>query len=155
MMLYLPGDSFEIFVPRPAWDPGTAKTKGGFLSAAVENKLFLTSNALRSTHPQMRAKITRAWRYAAKQALRDKYPTGIHFKRLHAVSTFDKGFHNIYDAANLYPVAKACIDGFRDGGLLPDDDNRYLVGPDPRACEYPDINNPGVYFRFTVLPEKE
>jgi hypothetical protein len=152
-MLYFPGDQFEIFVPRPMWDPGTTKTKGGFLSPAVTAKLFLTSNALRSVHPQMRAKITRAWRYAAKQSLRDSYPTGIRFNRLHVTSTFIKPFHNRYDAANLYPTSKACVDGFVDGGLLPDDDNRYLVGPDPRAGE-PSPGNPGVLFTFTVLPEE-
>lgn len=36
------------------------------------------------------------------------------------------------DAANLSPTLKAIIDGFVDGGLLPDDNDRHLVGPDLR-----------------------
>jgi hypothetical protein len=37
------------------------------------------------------------------------------------------------DVHNLYPSAKAAIDGLVDAGVLPDDSDRYLVGPDMRA----------------------
>lgn len=36
------------------------------------------------------------------------------------------------DAANLSPTLKALIDGFVDAGLLPDDDDQHLIGPDLR-----------------------
>jgi crossover junction endodeoxyribonuclease RusA len=39
------------------------------------------------------------------------------------------------DVHNLYPSAKAAIDGLVDAGVLPDDSDRYLVGPDMRAGE--------------------
>lgn len=39
------------------------------------------------------------------------------------------------DAHNLGPTFKACIDGMVRAGLLADDDDRHLVGPDPRVLE--------------------
>ena len=36
------------------------------------------------------------------------------------------------DAHNLIPTIKACIDGFVDAGVLPDDSDAHLVGPDLR-----------------------
>jgi crossover junction endodeoxyribonuclease RusA len=37
------------------------------------------------------------------------------------------------DVSNIAPTFKACIDGFvSDAGLLPDDSDTYLVGPDLR-----------------------
>lgn len=36
------------------------------------------------------------------------------------------------DAHNLMPTLKALIDGYVDAGLLPDDDDEHLVGPDLR-----------------------
>lgn len=39
------------------------------------------------------------------------------------------------DAANLQPTVKACIDGIvGDGGLLPDDSDAHLEGPDIRPA---------------------
>ncbi|WP_165375389.1 hypothetical protein [Sanguibacter massiliensis] len=37
------------------------------------------------------------------------------------------------DVHNLYVTVKACIDGLIDYGLLPDDDDRHLTGPDLRV----------------------
>lgn len=36
------------------------------------------------------------------------------------------------DAHNLMPTLKALIDGMVDAGLLPDDDDKHLTGPDLR-----------------------
>lgn len=36
------------------------------------------------------------------------------------------------DAHNVIPTLKALIDGMVDAGLLPDDDDRHLTGPDLR-----------------------
>lgn len=47
------------------------------------------------------------------------------------------------DAANLSPTFKAMIDGAVDAGVLADDDDRHLTGPDPRV--HPTLSgNPGV-----------
>lgn len=37
------------------------------------------------------------------------------------------------DAHNIVPTLKACIDGFVDAGLLDDDSDAHLVGPDLRT----------------------
>ena len=36
------------------------------------------------------------------------------------------------DAMNLHPTIKACVDGFVDAGLIFDDDDTRLTGPDLR-----------------------
>lgn len=38
-----------------------------------------------------------------------------------------------WDPANWYPSAKACVDGFTDAGLWPDDSVHYVLGPDMRG----------------------
>lgn len=41
-----------------------------------------------------------------------------------------------YDAGNLAPTAKAIVDGLvTDYGLLPDDSNEHVIGPDMRPGE--------------------
>lgn len=37
------------------------------------------------------------------------------------------------DVHNIMPTIKACIDGFVDSGMLTDDSDKYLVGPDLRV----------------------
>lgn len=40
------------------------------------------------------------------------------------------------DADNLRPTIKALVDGIvNDAGLLPDDDNKHLIGPDLRVSD--------------------
>jgi len=34
--------------------------------------------------------------------------------------------------SNSFPTFKACIDGFVDAGVLADDSDLHVVGPDPR-----------------------
>lgn len=36
------------------------------------------------------------------------------------------------DVHNLLPAAKACVDGLVDAGVLPDDNDQHLIGPDMR-----------------------
>jgi crossover junction endodeoxyribonuclease RusA len=38
------------------------------------------------------------------------------------------------DAHNIFPTIKALIDGMVDAGLLPDDDDKHLIGPDLRIA---------------------
>ena len=85
-----------------------------------------------------RAKIVRAWRNAALiYARQARLPK---LERAHITATVHKGNRRAYDAHNLMPTAKACIDGLVTGkgrvkgyGLLPDDSNKHLTGPDMRA----------------------
>lgn len=41
-----------------------------------------------------------------------------------------------WDATNWLPSAKACVDGLVDAGVLTDDSNRYVIGPDMRAGDH-------------------
>lgn len=41
--------------------------------------------------------------------------------------------HRRRDVANLAPTVKALVDGAVDAGVLPDDDDNHLVGPDMRV----------------------
>lgn len=40
------------------------------------------------------------------------------------------------DVHNLYPTAKAAIDGLVDAGVLPDDNDHHLLGPDMRRGQH-------------------
>lgn len=57
--------------------------------------------------------------------------------RAHLVITVTWPDRRRRDVANLPPTFKALIDGFvQDAGLLPDDDDTHLVGPDLRVTRY-------------------
>ena len=38
------------------------------------------------------------------------------------------------EVSNLFPTFKACIDGFVDAGILVDDSDAHVIGPDPRRA---------------------
>jgi crossover junction endodeoxyribonuclease RusA len=91
------------------------------------------------------AKITKAWREAAAQVAAG-LPTFEHPVRI--IAEVWKSRLGDYDAGNLYPTAKACVDGYRDAGLLIEDNNRYVVGPDMR---HGGKGEQGLFFIFTEL----
>ena len=64
--------------------------------------------------------------------------------------TFHKNTNRRYDVANLYPVAKSCVDGLTDVCLV-DDSNAYVVGPDMRAGEK--TTTPHVVITIKTLEE--
>lgn len=54
-------------------------------------------------------------------------------KRARITVTFRFPTRRVRDTANLYPVAKACVDALVTRfEILPGDDDRYLIGPDLR-----------------------
>lgn len=89
-------------------------------------------NSNERTHWAVRAEKTRAWRLVAKIAAQNAgLPKGL--ERAHITCTIHKTTNRSYDAGNLSPTAKAIVDGLvTDYGLLPDDSNAYLTGPDMR-----------------------
>ena len=95
-------------------------------------------NANQRHHWAERARLTRAWRNAALiYARQARLPK---LERAHITATVHKTHRRTYDAHNLVLTAKACIDGLVTGkgrvrgyGLLPDDSNEHLTGPDMRA----------------------
>jgi len=80
-------------------------------------------------HRHQEAKITKAWREAAAQAAQGIGPLNTPV-RITAHIWKPRGGR--YDPGNLYPTAKACVDGLVDAGLLTDDDHTRLIGPDMR-----------------------
>lgn len=85
----------------------------------------------RDNHWSRRHELTAMWRGEAAQALAD---AGIPpQERVRITATVHKTRANISDAGNYYKTAKACVDGFIDAGLLPDDNDYHLTGPDMRG----------------------
>jgi hypothetical protein len=72
------------------------------------------------------AKLTAAWREAGYLAARGRTPaTG----PVTIWASVWKPIANRYDPQNLYGTGKAVVDGFRDAGILVDDDWRHVAGP--------------------------
>lgn len=73
------------------------------------------------------------WRGAAQSwAKKAKLPKGL--DHVHITVTVRHTAVK-YDVGNLSPTTKACIDGLVDFGLIADDDNDHLTGPDLRRGE--------------------
>jgi hypothetical protein len=87
-------------------------------------------NANRRIHHHRRADITRALREAGEKAARDDGVPALH--RAHIYGIYCPRDRRRRDVGNLYPTFKAAIDGLVDAGVLPDDDDTHLIGPDMR-----------------------
>jgi crossover junction endodeoxyribonuclease RusA len=91
--------------------------------------LWLSANDRRRSIAQA-SKVT-AWRDAGHQYARAVgLPRGL--EHVHITATV-RHTASRYDAGNLYPTAKAVVDGLVDYGLVPDDDNKHVTGPDMRS----------------------
>ena len=100
-------------------------------------------NANHRRHRMATAALTAAWRVAAKEAAnRCRIPTMVAFP-VRVIIYVHAPTRRKYDAGNLYPTAKAIIDGLTDYGLWPDDDNDRVIGPDMRRGDHRK-NQPGV-----------
>lgn len=55
-----------------------------------------------------------------------------HLERAHVVVEYRPPDKRRRDVHNLFPSAKAAIDGVVDAGVLTDDSDAYLIGPDMR-----------------------
>jgi crossover junction endodeoxyribonuclease RusA len=70
---------------------------------------------------------------------------------VHIVCTIHKTRAGRWDAGNLYGVtAKAIVDGLVDAGVIPDDSNEWVTGPDMRAGEK--RAEPCVVVRVEAIP---
>jgi crossover junction endodeoxyribonuclease RusA len=90
----------------------------------VRGKL-ISLNAERSTHFMPRSEAIRQWRtdsyWEAKAA-------GLpHLDRVSVIVQPVQHRSVLQDAGNCYPVAKACIDGLCDAGVLDGDDGQYVT----------------------------
>ncbi|MFC3980204.1 hypothetical protein [Streptosporangium jomthongense] len=87
-------------------------------------------NANKRIHHMQRVKLTRTLREAGKAAAEAAQIPQL--ARAHVFGVFSPPDRRRRDVGNLYPSFKAMIDGLVDAGVLPDDDDRHLVGPDMR-----------------------
>lgn len=87
-------------------------------------------NANERLHYHAKAQKTKAWRSAANLAAETAGVPALDRARIVITVSFpDKRRRDVH---NLYPTAKAIVDGLVDAGVLPDDDDRRLIGPDMR-----------------------
>jgi len=99
---------------------------------------LLTSNQ-RMNH-MASARVTRQLRGEATiLAKAAKIPL---LKRVHVYAYVIPPDRRKRDPANWYPSVKACVDGIRDAGVIPDDDAEHLLGPDMRLTEIGFDGNP-------------
>lgn len=92
-------------------------------------------NANHRLHWAVKHKLTRAWRQQTHWAAKSAHlPT---FDGPVSITATIHRDHNRgrWDVGNLAPTAKAAVDGLVDAGVLVDDSNRYVTGPDMRAGE--------------------
>ena len=90
---------------------------------------LLTAN--QRLHHMKRAAVVKILRHAAQMAASSQDAPKL--DRAHIVVRVSWPDRRRRDVHNVMPTIKACVDGFVDYGLLPDDDDRHLVGPDLRV----------------------
>ena len=107
-------------------------------------------NSNQRLHWTEKARRTRIWRYTAHGAVLAQC-AGLTFTvPVRIVVTIHKPRAGRYDATNWAPTGKALIDGLVDSGLLEDDDNTRVIGPDMRAGEK--RAEPCVVVRVEAIP---
>jgi crossover junction endodeoxyribonuclease RusA len=107
-------------------------------------------NANHHLTPFKRNTLTQEWRELGEvRARQNRLPKGI-VSRVFVEAFIHMDTDRFYDAMNLYPTAKALVDGIVDYGFVADDSNKYVVGP---VC-LPGIKyeRPGVTLRIHSLP---
>ena len=87
-------------------------------------------NANRRHHHHTRARLTRELRGTA--LVYTKAARVPHLERAHIVVEYRPPDKRRRDVHNLFPSAKAAVDGVVDAGVLTDDSDAYLIGPDMR-----------------------
>ena len=97
------------------------------LHFALPSSLILNANA--RTHWAQKARITKVLR--ARGRLEAKM-SGARMERAHLVVRVGWPDKRRRDVANLISI-KPLLDGIVDAGLLPDDDDAHLIGPDLRS----------------------
>ena len=92
-------------------------------------------NANERLHWAEKARRTRIWRHTAHGAVLAQAKGARFDVPVRITVTIHKTRAGRYDATNWAPTGTALIDGLVDSGLLEDDDNTRVIGPDMRAGE--------------------
>jgi len=79
-----------------------------------------------------KAAQTKAWRLAAECAALKMVLPGCLIPLVHITATVHIADKRRREVSNYFPTFKACIDGFVDAGILADDSDEHVIGPDPR-----------------------
>jgi Holliday junction resolvase RusA-like endonuclease len=87
-------------------------------------------NANRRVHWRVRAETTKDIRTAAYLATAARTVPAL--QRAQIVAEYRPPDRRRRDVHNLYPSAKAAVDGLVDARVLPDDSDAHLIGPDMR-----------------------
>lgn len=121
------------------------------LTLHVPPAWWMTENSNRREHwSKKKEKVKNLRALALSEAMR----AGLVYGRdsVHITAHLTYPDRRARDTHNAMPVLKACIDGLVDYGLIPDDNDRHLIGPDLRAGGV----TPGVYtIRFEIVDHTE
>ena len=107
-------------------------------------------NSNQRLHRMVSAARVRSWREEAHAAAALSDAWAPFEAPVHIVCTIHKTRAGRWDAGNLYPTAKAIVDGLVDAGVIPDDSNEWVTGPDMRAGEK--RPEPCVVVRVEAIP---
>ena len=89
-------------------------------------------NANDRLHYQAKAKLTKAWREAAAGAIWVNPRVKPLHESARVIVAVRFPTNHRRDVGNYYPTAKAILDGLVDAGVLPDDNDQHVTGPDMR-----------------------
>ena len=107
-------------------------------------------NSNQRLHRMVKARRVASWRKAAQEAA-EAHPGWVPFEGpVRIVVTVHKTRAGRWDAGNLYDTAKPCVDGLVSAGVIPDDSNEWVIGPDMRAGEK--RPEPCVVVRVEAIP---
>ena len=103
-------------------------------------------------HWAKKAQLTKHWRrLALVNAMAADLPRNL--DRVHIIAHVVKPTNRQYDVHNLMPTLKACVDGLvTDYGLLPEDTNKHLIGPDLRQGGK---GEPAIIITITEVPNDQ
>ncbi len=123
-----------------------------FVLDVPDTDILLNANDRR--HWAVRSRHTRYWRELASFTVQSKirregWPR---LDRARITVTMQWRTRHRRDAANWAPTAKAAIDGIVDAGLLRDDSNKYVIGPDMRGEVDPALTRPRIVVTIEPLP---
>lgn len=93
-------------------------------------------NANQRLHWRKKMELTRAWRELARAQAAFLVQTGVSHERVHVFAHFRFPDNKRRDVGNWFPTVKAALDGAVSAGLIEDDSDAFVVGPDLRR-EYP------------------
>lgn len=123
----------HIIVEVPA--PVLATVKRRATGKIVQPSPWLNVND-HNMHPIARARLVKLWREAGRDAWAAHPCHGRDMEHAHIAVYVHRPRNTRSDAGNFYPTAKAAIDGMVDAGILPDDNDDYVTGPDMRRGKH-------------------